>query len=277
MTALGLDERLSLSVFAVGRVQLAAGEWNHLNILSTFWRFYRNNDDGAFLTVEDVVLPLRAGSLYIVPPGIRFHCNNSRLTTHFYIHFDLPGIAGLAMRELFEIPLEIPPPPSLSAQVATLASEQPPSRAEGADSFGWQCRIQSVLYAVLGHYLECLPHEQAERGRTQSAARFAVLPAVRFIEQHLPAKLTNTCLAALCHMSEDHFIRRFRECVGTSPASYVQERRVMSAAQFLLFTDQTIDSIAEMTGFGSRYYFSRVFKQHMGSSPAAYRDGGSRV
>jgi len=73
-------------------------------------------------------------------------------------------------------------------------------------------------------------------------------------------------------MSEDHFIRRFRECVGQSPAQYIQEQRVARAAQRLVFTTESIDAIAAATGFANRFYFSRVFTRHMGTSPAAYRN-----
>jgi len=99
----------------------------------------------------------------------------------------------------------------------------------------------------------------------------AVMPALRQIEEHFDEALDNASLARLCSLSEDHFIRRFRETVGQTPAQYVLDRRVTEAAQLLLFGTGSIDRIATRCGFPNRHYFSRVFKQRVGLPPAAYR------
>jgi transcriptional regulator GlxA family with amidase domain len=91
------------------------------------------------------------------------------------------------------------------------------------------------------------------------------------VDDHLAEPLTHADLAGLCHLSGDHFVRRFRDAIGRTPARYVTERRIAAAAQRLVFTRDSIDQIAEATGFGNRFYFSRVFARHMGTPPAAYR------
>jgi len=45
----------------------------------------------------------------------------------------------------------------------------------------------------------------------------------------------------------------------------------LQAAQALLFTADSIETIAAESGFANRFYFSRVFMRHMGVSPAIYR------
>jgi two-component system response regulator YesN len=51
----------------------------------------------------------------------------------------------------------------------------------------------------------------------------------------------------------------------------VSEVRVRKAATLLRGTRQSIEEIAEQTGFPNRYYFSRVFKKMTGHSPADFR------
>jgi AraC-like DNA-binding protein len=72
-------------------------------------------------------------------------------------------------------------------------------------------------------------------------------------------------------MSENHFIRRFRQAIGLTPASFIQQKRLAAAAQLLLYTDESIDAIALKTGFSDRFYFSRAFRRAMGRPPATYR------
>ncbi len=91
------------------------------------------------------------------------------------------------------------------------------------------------------------------------------------IESHLDTRLAMQELARLAGMSSAGFNRAFRSQFGTSPARYVTETRVSEAARHLLEDDETIDAIAERTGFPHRAYFSRVFKQVTGEAPAGFR------
>ena len=94
---------------------------------------------------------------------------------------------------------------------------------------------------------------------------------IEHIESRLDARLAIQELARLAGMSPAGFNRAFRNQFGTSPARYVTEMRVREAARRLLQEDETIDAIAEKTGFPNRAYFSRVFKQVTGEAPAGFR------
>jgi transcriptional regulator GlxA family with amidase domain len=139
-----------------------------------------------------------------------------------------------------------------------------------------RCKVKALLYQGLAKYLEIVEPKIMERYRHLGAAHAPVLPALEFIEENLSQPHSNAVLAALCGYSEDHFIRSFSQCVGNTPARYVQELRVTAAAQQLLFSNNSIEAISEAAGFTNRFYFSRVFKEHTGFSPAAYRKN-SRV
>jgi AraC-like DNA-binding protein len=263
-----LLDNLHIRLFQVACATFNAGEWGVRNVQSSFWRFYMNSRDGAALELENGIYPLRAGQLYFVPAGVYFHCRSDAPFEHFYAHFDVIGVPGLALRELFSQPIEVPQREDLRATTRVLADDI----ADGAAlDLPRQCVTKALLYNGIAAYLQELGDEKRNWLRHLSAAHGPMLPALHYIEENLAERLTNADLARLCHLSEDHFIRRFRECVGQSPLQYVLERRVTLAAQRLLFTDQSIDQIALATGFGNRFYFSRVFARHTGVSPAAYR------
>jgi transcriptional regulator GlxA family with amidase domain len=91
------------------------------------------------------------------------------------------------------------------------------------------------------------------------------------IETNLKQKLSCNVLARLAGMSEAGFNRAFRRHFSNSPARFVIEIRVREAASRLITTEDKIDSVAEQTGFPNRAYFSRIFKQVTGESPAGFR------
>jgi transcriptional regulator GlxA family with amidase domain len=178
------------------------------------------------------------------------------------------GVPRAALRALFGGPLRVPERMALAEDARALAQALAERQAVGLIE---QFRVKALLYGALAAYLESLPADVMERYWRLAAAHAPVRAALREIEECLPEQLSNQRLARLCHMSEDYFIRRFRECVGQSPARYIQEQRVLQAAQCLLFTADSIETIAAASGFANRFYFSRVFTRQMGVSPAAYR------
>ena len=261
-------EDLRIRIFAARYVELRANTWNSANVQDPFWRLYLNNRAGAALELADGVYPLEAGQLYMVPAGVRFSCGNAATVGHFYVHFDVIGVPRVALRALFGAPLRVPDCAALAGGVRGLAQALAERPAAGLIE---QLRVKALLYGALAAYLESLPADAMERYWRLAAAHAPVRAALREIEDNLPEQLTNRRLARLCHMSEDYFIRRFRACVGQSPARYIQEQRVLQAAQALLFTADSIEAIAAASGFANRFYFSRVFTRQMGISPAAYR------
>lgn len=244
--------------------------WNTANRdrQSSYWRLYRNDRDGAWLEVGEERYPLEAGRLYFIPAGVRFNACTRCEFEQFFVHFELVGLPPLLLGELFPSPIRLPEAPGLEAAARELAREL---TVEEPVDLRLQCRIKSLIYEELARYLETVPRERLERYRRLAGALQPLLPALRQIEDHPFAALSNEQLAGLCFLSEDYFIRRFRECTGQTPGRYVQDRRVRFAEQRLLFTDQSIDQIAEEAGFGNRYYFSRVFARRVGVPPATYR------
>jgi transcriptional regulator GlxA family with amidase domain len=78
-------------------------------------------------------------------------------------------------------------------------------------------------------------------------------------------------LAARAAMSERHFLRRFSDQVGLSPARYVAAARVESARRELEQSADTVAIIAARAGFGTTESMRRTFIRHLGTSPDDYR------
>ncbi|SFM17015.1 iron complex transport system substrate-binding protein [Paenibacillus sp. 1_12] len=98
-----------------------------------------------------------------------------------------------------------------------------------------------------------------------------VSQAVRYMKEHYSDTITVESLAALLDCSPRHLTRLFQERIGHSPLDYLIGIRMDMAKRLLSTTDATIQEIAYGLGYQDRYYFSRLFKKHIGSSPNHYK------
>jgi len=78
-------------------------------------------------------------------------------------------------------------------------------------------------------------------------------------------------LAARASLSTRQLARLFQSELGTTPARYVEMIRI-DAARAALDAGRTVTDTARMAGFGSAETLRRVFVNHLGVSPKAYRD-----
>ncbi len=72
-------------------------------------------------------------------------------------------------------------------------------------------------------------------------------------------------------MSRSAFSHHFRNSTGMTPALFATRVRLEEALNRLLHSDQKLESIAEMTGFGDATHFCKVFRRHYYVSPGEYR------
>lgn len=78
-------------------------------------------------------------------------------------------------------------------------------------------------------------------------------------------------LAEISGLAERTFNRRFLASTGMTPIAYVHALRLEEAKQMLETTDEPVDAIAEQSGYEDTSFFTRLFKKHVGVTPAQYR------
>ncbi|MEV0453611.1 helix-turn-helix transcriptional regulator [Catellatospora methionotrophica] len=84
-------------------------------------------------------------------------------------------------------------------------------------------------------------------------------------------------VAAVAHISPAHFSRCFRRVFGETPHRYLQRRRVERSMFLLREPGRTVTEVCFDVGFASLGTFSRTFREIVGQSPSAYRDGHQPV
>jgi AraC family transcriptional regulator len=95
---------------------------------------------------------------------------------------------------------------------------------------------------------------------------------IAYIQAHLEQELSLTTLAALVHLSPDHFARLFKQATGQTPHQYVLGCRIARAKQLLAETDVPLSAIGLQVGCTDQSYFTALFRKHVTMTPKAYRD-----
>lgn len=251
-------------------LSLADRNWNYPGTISPFWRLYVNSKDGAsvYWGRPRVRHRLRGRRVHLVPAWLEFDCVNEsgRDIEHFFIHFGLLGLPGRASSLLTERPVELPAQHPAEAVAAALIARCRASPKPDLAMVLTGSALVNLSIATLS--------ERLARDGTNDAMAFenrSIAEVLRRIEAEPAKAWVNAELAEISGYSEHHFIQLFKRAAGRTPSRYVLERRVAVAAEKLVFTHLSVETIAAECGFANRFHFSRTFRSVIGTSPVAYR------
>lgn len=262
------DDHLFVRLLGARRIGIDEN-WNSRDVRSTFWRLYYNRSAGAALRTDGGTYEITPSAVHLIPAWVTFSCLCAKPTDHLYVHFDVIGITGPLTRHLFPAPVSLDAPQLLGA--AAKIAEDPAVKGEFGEGPASTARIKSLVHLALAEIFVRSSRNAAQLLRGHGGDEPCIAVTLQWIEDHLAERIDNEELAARCCWSSDHFVRRFKATVGQTPARHIAERRIAVAAERLLFSDETIESIAESVGFPNRHYFTRVFTAKMGLPPASYR------
>ncbi len=149
---------------------------------------------------------------------------------------------------------------------------------EEAYAIGDSC-IQSVEDARTYDEVRAIPNvmyddfvRRVHRARQNPRLSSPIAQCRDYIQMHLEEKIRARDLAELVGYTEYYVTHKFREETGLSVNDYIKKARVDRARMLLRCTDLSVQEISEKLGFGSRNYFSRVFSEIAGTTPAEYRE-----
>ncbi len=84
-------------------------------------------------------------------------------------------------------------------------------------------------------------------------------------------------LASLAGMSRTAFAVSFRKLLGKTPMELVWQTRLSRALYLLEHTRESVEQIAQNSGYGSAAAFVRAFKKKHGTSPARWRRASKTI
>lgn len=92
-----------------------------------------------------------------------------------------------------------------------------------------------------------------------------------YIDTHLNEKISLEMMAEKAGYTISHLSRKFKAEIGCSIVEYIQNSKMVYAKEQLIISDKEIEEISGELGFGTRSYFSSVFKKTTGETPSEYR------
>ncbi|WP_042301360.1 cupin domain-containing protein [Paraburkholderia kururiensis] len=142
---------------------------------------------------------------------------------------------------------------------------------------GYGTIVNQLSGALFALTLRCASESaDAPRGLLALAQRPRLQPAIAAMFDEPAQPWTLPALAARCHMSRATFVRHFEEALGRSPADVLTEIRMALAGRKLAQTRLSVAEIGEAVGYQSDAAFQRVFKRHVGVTPAQWRAQAKR-
>lgn len=125
--------------------------------------------------------------------------------------------------------------------------------------------LSAHLYTFLMHLMESIYFLPQKRFPD------LVTKTLHYIHQNFTKDILLSDLAESMHVSHTYLTHTFREYMGIPPLRYINLKRLEYAAQLLLNTTLTCETIAEKTGFYDAPHLNRMFQKQFGCSPSTYR------
>lgn len=140
---------------------------------------------------------------------------------------------------------------------------------------GYQLFIKSQLFMLFFILFHKCGRKEPPKKDYKSLEKMKLI--VKFIENNYMNKITIQEISKEAGFSQSHFMKYFKNTMGTSFIDYLNEYRLTMASRLLVSSESSILDIAAEVGFDNLSYFNRTFKKRFGQTPSAYRKGSGNV
>lgn len=95
---------------------------------------------------------------------------------------------------------------------------------------------------------------------------------IKYVENNYMEKISIADMAEALSVSPSHFMKFFKNTMGTSFIEYLNDYRLTMVSRLLLSSESSILDIAAESGFDNLSYFNRMFKKRFHMTPREYRN-----
>ena len=98
-----------------------------------------------------------------------------------------------------------------------------------------------------------------------------IVECIDYIYEHLHTRITIDALATHVELNPSYLSRLFKKEVGISISNYIQNQKIATAKNMLIYSDYSLSQISSTLAFPSQSYFAEIFKKKTGLTPSEYR------
>ncbi|WP_117194304.1 helix-turn-helix domain-containing protein [Rhizobium terrae] len=185
---------------------------------------------------------------------------------HLDIHFDADIVSRRLMEDIDPKKLKDPQLLFFDQRVMALADLIAAEIANPDplhDLYG-----DGLALALVIDVLKMMKMPARKRG---ALASWQLKRATDFITENCMRNIRLQELADLTGLSQSHFSHSFKASTGMAPHEWQMNARLERARELLLSNNQPLTSVAAETGFSDQAHFTRVFRKHVGTTPARWR------
>lgn len=124
--------------------------------------------------------------------------------------------------------------------------------------------IFEFLYALMSH-------SSISQGNKTDKNLDKIKSILKYIETNYQQNISIEEISDVCGFSTSHFMKFFKNNMGTSFVNYLNDYRLSMASRMLVSSQDNIIDIAADCGYDNLSYFNRIFKKKYGLTPKEYR------
>lgn len=131
--------------------------------------------------------------------------------------------------------------------------------------------IENRIFEMIITILRLSGYKESPAEEIPASENERLTLARKFIDDNIDRPLSTEDIASYCCISTRQLSRLFMSTYGTTPAKYINYKKMQKAAEYVKITSLTFRQISEKLSFNNEFYFNTVFKKHFGMPPMAYR------
>lgn len=241
---------------------------NH-QLLDPNWRLYCNTKHMEITDHADESYLLEPDRLYLIPPWQESYRKELVHSQHIFIHFSTPWLLRPFILQAWTQPVVPTGNEGGVTHIRQIAERMIIN--QGKLTARDHMLALQLLNTCITEAIENLPQTLRARLDANSQLNQQLREVMHYVELNLDDDLFSEVLAEIACVSPTHLRRLFKKTFNISPNAFVIEQRIARAAEMLINSQDSIETIAELTGFSQRFYFTRTFSKLMGQPPAQYR------
>lgn len=256
------NEIIGASFVAGGEIELNTS-WYGKNVVCPESKLFYILDGELIVKTEEQTILAKKGDMVLIPSGIRhdFYLSEKKYAKKFWFHFDMRNGNGDYFDKI-TLPMIVNVGKSAYIEKIFRKLFERVASKEIKD----KTAISGIICSLVAMYEENCPFiERSEDDNEISKIK-------RYIRKNYSKNFTLSELSNMANLSENYFVRKFKENTGFSPMHYVMSVKIEIAKFMLENKEDSITQIMESVGFLDSAHFSKTFKMFTGHSPKKYRE-----